>query len=122
MQGPQSTERTRVAEDMLRSIAPHLGPVLSVPSGFQTSHVRTFHLHHAVGAGSHGSPAAPLCCQAGTLVLHVLAAAQLPTADVATASVGIRWYCSAELCRGSPLHSLAVMSWFFTHGTNMNLD
>ena len=40
MQGGQSIEQSRVAEDLLRSIAPRLGPILSVPSGFLTTHVR----------------------------------------------------------------------------------
>lgn len=40
LQGGQSTEQSKLAEDLLRSIAPSMGPVLSVPSGFLASHVR----------------------------------------------------------------------------------
>ena len=39
VQGGQSTEQSKLAEDLLSSIAPRLGPILSVPSGFLASHV-----------------------------------------------------------------------------------
>lgn len=41
VQGGQTTEQTRLAEDLLSSIAPRLGPILSVPSTFLTTHVST---------------------------------------------------------------------------------
>lgn len=40
VQGGQSTEQSKLAEDLLSSIAPRMGPMLSVPSGFLASHVR----------------------------------------------------------------------------------
>ena len=43
MKASQSSEHSKLAEDMLRGIAPGLGPILSVPSTFHISHV-SFHL------------------------------------------------------------------------------
>lgn len=39
VQGSQHSESRKVAEDMLKGIAPSLGPLLSVPSDFASSHV-----------------------------------------------------------------------------------
>ncbi|KAL3142668.1 hypothetical protein ABBQ38_002974 [Trebouxia sp. C0009 RCD-2024] len=51
--GGQTTEQTRLAEDLLSSIAPRLGPILSVPSTFLTTHAKDIEL--SLRSGVHTS-------------------------------------------------------------------
>lgn len=39
MQGAQNAVQQKLAEDMFHSLAPSLGPLLSLPSDFATTHV-----------------------------------------------------------------------------------
>ena len=53
VQGAQHAEQRKAAEDMLKSIAPSLGPILTVPSTFASTHVSQQDLCLAPGLQGH---------------------------------------------------------------------
>ena len=60
MQGSLGSEQSRLAEELLTSIAPGLGPTLSVAPALQTSHVSLHCNNGPILACKPGSPI--ICC------------------------------------------------------------
>ena len=44
MQGAQTAESRRAAEELLKGIAPSIGPILSLPASFASTHVSSIGL------------------------------------------------------------------------------